>query len=133
MTQDEHIQRIDPRIREKAKAVLRDLAGHGWQPVIASSWRSIEEQKEKVKDGYSNIYFSYHCHTLNGKKAALAFDVIDRRWGWGISQDHLFWKHLGSSLKAHGMEWGGDWRKKDVAHGQVKGISLAQAKKESGL
>ena len=54
-----------------------------------------------------------------------AADIVDERWGWeGEAKDlnHPFWKALGQCAKKAGLEWGGDWAKRDVAHVQMKVI-----------
>jgi len=133
MTNEEHLTRVDPRIRAKVEAVLRDLRGHGWQPQIATSWRSLEEQRAKKAQGRSLVSWSYHNNLRGGQPSALAVDIIDRRYAWGIPQDHQFWRDLGSSAEAHGMTWGGRWKRlPDVAHIEVRGISLSQARRASG-
>lgn len=52
-----------------------------------------------------------------------AADIIDRRWGWDgpcANKNHRFWRDLGAVAKNNGLEWGGDWKKRDVAHVQMK-------------
>jgi peptidoglycan L-alanyl-D-glutamate endopeptidase CwlK len=132
VTQAQHLARIDHRIRPKIAAILKDLEGHGWQPRIASSYRSLAEQQALKDAGRSTVSFSFHNHTYKGLPAALAADIIDRRYGWSIPQGHQFWRHLGSSARAHGLTWGGDWKRfPDVAHVEIKGLTLAQAKRET--
>ena len=64
--------------------------------------------------------------------AALAADIVDRRYLWNIPQNHQFWRHLGSSARAHGLTWGGDWKRfPDGAHVETKALTLAQARKET--
>jgi hypothetical protein len=132
LTEQQHLARLDPRIREKVAAILSDLRGHGWRPIIASSYRSMEEQTRLKAAGRSTVSFSYHNHSLSGRPAALAADIIDSRYAWAIPQSHLFWRHLGSSARAHGLTWGGNWRKfRDVAHVETRVITLAQARRET--
>lgn len=127
-----HLRKLDPRIRAKVAAVLSDLSGHGWQPLIVSSYRSVAEQAALKAAGRSTVSFSFHNHAQGGIPAALAADIVDARYLWTIPQGHQYWRHLGSSARAHGMTWGGDWKRfPDVAHIEIKGISLAQAKRET--
>ncbi len=129
---DPRLDQLDPRIHLKVAAVLSDLAGHGWKPKIAEAYRTVASQRRKKAAGTSTVDWSFHNHTIHGKPAALASDIVDERYLWNIPQDHQFWKDLGSSAKAHGLKWGGDWNRfPDVAHIEYAGLSLAQAKRES--
>ena len=131
MTEQQHLARLDPRIRAKVAAVLTDLRGHGLDPVIAQSWRSVAEQQRLKAMGRSTVSWSFHNHTRGGKPAALAADIVDRRLGWGAPE--TFWQLLGRSARAHGLTWGGDWKRfRDVAHVEIRGLTLAQARRESG-
>lgn len=97
---------IDPKLGElsqymqkKVDAVLRDLEGHGWEPNIAEGRRTVEQQRQKVKDKVSKTMKSKH---LEGNAA----DIIDKRHGWSSSCPKLFWIHLASSAIAHGLKSG---------------------------
>lgn len=130
MTEAEHLARIDVRIRAKVAAILSDLRGHGLEPMIAQSWRSVAVQKQLKAQGRSTVSWSFHNATKGGKPAALAADIVDRRLGWSASQD--FWQKLGSSARAHNLTWGGDWRRfRDVAHVEINTLTLAQARRQS--
>lgn len=52
-----------------------------------------------------------------------AVDIVDRRFGWDAKPG--FWKDLGLLAKKHGCVWGGDWKKPDVAHVEMKLIDSA--------
>lgn len=52
-----------------------------------------------------------------------AVDIVSHRHGWdAVSQ---FWTDLGTLAKKYGCEWGGDWKKPDPAHVQMKLIDSA--------
>lgn len=53
-----------------------------------------------------------------------AVDIVDRRYGWDIAKPQ-FWKDLGFFAKRHGCAWGGDWKKPDPAHVEMKLIDSA--------
>lgn len=109
---------LEPSFREKVVRILRRLQAKGWQPRVGSGRRTLEEQKEKVRKGYSKTLKSWH---LKG----LAADIIDSRWGWGgeaANLDHDFWTDLGEAAKREGLTWGGSWKSfRDVAHVQDDG------------
>ncbi len=105
---------LRPGFRAKVERILRRLQSLGWQPRVAEGRRSVAQQREKVRKGYSKTMNSYH---LYGNAA----DIIDRRWGWKIPQSHRFWRDLGRAAAAEGLTWGGNWRSfKDVAHVQAR-------------
>src|SRR3990167_10500617 len=55
--------------------VLAELESLGWEPIIFEGRRTIEEQREKVRLGYSKTMRSRH---LSGYAA----DIVDRRYLW---------------------------------------------------
>lgn len=58
-----------------------------------------------------------------------AADIVDARYLWGGPAGHLnfaFWKELGGYAKSVGLEWGGHWKKPDVAHVQLTHIETSQ-------
>jgi peptidoglycan LD-endopeptidase CwlK len=54
-----------------------------------------------------------------------AVDVVDRRLGWNV-RNKKFWSDLGELAKANGCAWGGDWKKPDPAHVEMKLIDSAR-------
>lgn len=105
----ERLQMIDPSIRAKVAAVIKDLEGHGLRPVIAKEvWRSPKEQMALYKAGRSKVSWGFHCACArDGKPGSLAADIIDADLAWNASRK--FWLMLGSSAMAHGLGWGGLW------------------------
>lgn len=99
--------------RVKVIAILKELAGKGWKPVVAEGLRTRAQQAEKVRLGYSKTMNSAHL-------LGLGADIVDRRYAWGgpaASTSYAFWTDLGTAARAQGLIWGGDWKKfKDVAH-----------------
>ncbi|RMG19279.1 MAG: M15 family peptidase, partial [Planctomycetota bacterium] len=106
---------LDERFRPKVVRILQRLQQKGWQPRVASGRRTLAQQREKVRKGYSKTLRSWH---LLGRAA----DIVDRRWGWNgpaANLDHPFWKDLGEAARLEGLTWGGNWKRfRDVAHVQ---------------
>ena len=100
----------------KVEKILGDLQSLGWHAIIAQAWRSIDDQLAAFRAGNSKVKFSYHNVKINGKKAAMAVDIVDDRYNWDIPQNHPFWEALGKVAKKYGCYWGGDWHWRDVAH-----------------
>lgn len=108
---------LDPVFAKKVRLILAELEEMGWQPRIAEACRTLDQQKEKVRLGYSKTLRSKH---LTGR----AVDVIDRRFGWhgpASSLKFKFWTDYGTLCRKHGLVWGGDWKSfPDVAHCQMR-------------
>lgn len=143
---------IDRSIRDKVAAVIKDLEGHGLEPLIAASvFRKPEEQLKLYNAGRSQVKWGFHCAmTKDGKPGSLAADIVDAKLGWNAPGK--FWLMLGSSAMAHGLGWGGlwglpdtlrkgilkiiedkDWNRPvkfgwDVAHIETTAVTVAQAK-----
>ena len=108
---------LEPEFESRVINILKILTEKGWRPRVAEGLRDLEQQKEKVRKGYSKTLNSKH---LKG----LAADIIDSRYGWGGEASDLdfeFWLDLGEAAKSQGLIWGGDWKKfKDVAHVEME-------------
>lgn len=118
------LNELHPVLRRKVRAIIADLAGHGYRAKVASAWRSAADQLALYRAGRSRVKFSFHnaAYPLGSGKAeapcALAADIVDSRLGWGASKE--FWRLLGRAARAHGLVWGGDWATfPDVAHVQL--------------
>lgn len=103
----------DPKLAEltkdgnfvgKVRAVLEDLERLGEDGKIFEAKRTVEQQREKVRLGYSKTMRSYHLKRGgdNGGKAA---DIADREKAWNASK--RFWFIVGASCQARGLGWGG--------------------------
>jgi peptidoglycan L-alanyl-D-glutamate endopeptidase CwlK len=93
--------------------------------------RSVAENMHPVTDakgGQSNhnLTDSLIAHGRSSMDVAngYAVDIIDRRFGWNIPHPQ-FWTVLGDCAKKYGCGWGGDWRKPDRAHVEMKLIDSA--------
>lgn len=106
MSSDPKLNQItkDDAFRAKVDLVLEDLKGKKYDGFIAEAQRTVAQQREKVKKGYSKTMNSFHVKTGSdgGCKAA---DIVQRGKGWSASK--RFWLILGSSAWAHNIGWGG--------------------------
>lgn len=109
MTQQDlaKLQLVTPRhgCKDKMAAVFRDMEGAGYNPRIAETLRTVEQQREKVRLGYSKTMKSDHLPGEDGLSRAM--DMCDKDKGWGASR--AFWLTLGRCALLHGLEWGGLW------------------------
>ena len=100
---------LDERFKPIVHEILIKLQALGYQPIVAEGRRTIEQQREKVKLGYSQTLKSYH---LTG----LAADIVDKRYMWNIPLHHKFWYDYGHIINEIRPEyghliWGGVWSK----------------------
>jgi hypothetical protein len=126
------MESLHPVFRTSVENVLDRLEEKGWKPVVVYGKRTEAQQAELIAEGVGGKK-SWHVPSTQGllprgNRAVdvirgAAADVIDRRWAWNgpcANKDHQFWKDLGAIAKETGLEWGGDWKKRDVAHIQMK-------------
>ena len=94
----------DGNFREKVRALLCDLERLGEYAKIFEAKRTVDQQREKVRLGYSKTMRSNHLKrgADGGGKAA---DIADRSKGWNASR--RFWFIIGASCHARGLGWGG--------------------------
>lgn len=118
---------MHPVFRGRVEALVDHMNKKGWQAFVWQGKTRSEAQAAKNAEKGTGIKMSWHRPDVHGRfRTALvelyAADIVDERWGWeGPAKDlkHAFWNDLGSFAKAEGLEWGGDWKKKDVAHVQM--------------
>jgi hypothetical protein len=88
--------------------ILTRLEQLGYQPFVCEGRRTIAQQREKVRKGYSKTMNSYH---LSG----MAADIVDKRYMWDIPISHQYWKDQGKIVEDlkktnKGLYWGGSWK-----------------------
>lgn len=107
MTDLRHLKNLtdDGRFRQKVAAILNDAGSHGYPLKVASSLRTVEEQREKVRLGYSKTMRSKHLPGWDG--LARAADIVDYHKGWECSKD--VWVMVGRLALTKGLAWGGLW------------------------
>ena len=93
----------DGNFRGKVAAVLGDMVASGHDPKIFEAMRTVAQQREKVRLGYSKTMNSYHLKR-GSDGLGKAADVADRKKGWNAPT--RFWLMLASSAMAHGVGCG---------------------------
>jgi len=139
-----HPNRFHPVFQWRLNIILGELRSLGWKPKVHSeAFRTLEQEKQKVKEGNSETTSSWHVignrrWMAHGRSQidvlfGNAADIIDERWGWdgpAMNPKFKFWTDLGRIAKKYGCEWGGDWKDKhgkpkpDSAHIQFKYIEM---------
>lgn len=94
----------DGSFRSKIEATLDHMRGHGEDPKIFETLRTVEQQRKKVRDGVSKTMRSYHLKKGSDGHAKAA-DIASKSKGWNCSQ--RFWLLLGANAQYRGLGWGG--------------------------
>ncbi len=140
-----------PAYRVRLQAVLTELESLGYRPRIQQAWRSIADQLDAYRRGYSQVQYGFHNVTgANGTKEALAADVLDD--DQPLTAKTHFMLHLLAAAEKNGLttgiRWGlsddkvkaindaiasGNWNVPihvgwDPLHVEIAGISIAEAK-----
>jgi len=124
---EEALSSMHPVFRGLVKSVIEHMNNKGWQAFVWQGKTRTEAQAAKNAKKGTGIKMSWHRPEVHARLGAqvvelYAADIVDERWGWegpAKDLDHPFWKDLGNYAKAEGLEWGGDWSKRDVAHVQM--------------
>lgn len=114
------IAELQESVRPLAENLLRLSADAGIPLKVVSAYRSPEAQQELKDSGRgvtnASALLSFHNHRL-------AFDVVPLEYislkDWNPSGS--LWQRVGEIGKSAGLEWGGDWQKKDLPHFQFSG------------
>lgn len=94
----------DGNFRAKVAKVIAQLENRGESPKIFETKRTVAQQREKVRLGYSKTMFSEHLKT--GKDGLCkAADIADASKGWNASR--RFWFIIGAACQSYGIGWGG--------------------------
>ena len=67
-----------PTFAARVAQVIKDMEAKGFRPRIQAAHRTIAEQAEAVRDGFSHVLFGFHNVTgAGGKPESLAVDMLD--------------------------------------------------------
>lgn len=133
---------LHPILREKLKALILVMRGHGYDVDVFQGYRDLKEQHKLFLIGrfgdkrkrVTNADAGQSLHNY-GLAGDMVFQVKGN-WTWS---EKMPWALLGKEGKKLGLEWGGDWKGdlNDRPHFQyTKGLSLAKIKslyKQGGL
>ena len=87
MTPNKAFLSIKPNFQPYVKEVLEKLEAKGYKPFVVEGLRTIEQQRQKVKDGNSQTMNSYH---LSGYAADIC--NIGEMWDKGLVRQ--FWMDM---------------------------------------
>jgi len=121
------VNELQESVRPLALKLLEQAAAQGIPLRVVSAYRSPATQQALLESGrgvtQAGALLSYHNHRL-------AFDVVPVEYlslpDWNPSGP--LWALVGSIGKSVGLEWGGDWKKKDLPHFQLTGAPIRELK-----
>lgn len=135
MINSRKIEDLHPVVREKAIDFIAACKANGIEILITSTYRDQEAQNALYAQG----------RTKPGKRVTnakggdsfhnwrVAFDIVPLRAGKPVwrtdGPDAALWRRIGQIGRAQGLEWGGDWKFKDMPHFQfTAGLTLQDFK-----
>jgi peptidoglycan L-alanyl-D-glutamate endopeptidase CwlK len=115
------LDRIYPPFLERVLQLLADAKAQGHTYVATQGWRSYAQQDALYAQGRSAP--GPAVTNAQGGRSAHNFGIaIDLYAGSWRPADY---EPLGKLAKAQALEWGGDWKNKDLPHIQVRGFTSA--------
>lgn len=107
-------------IHPKLVSLMKEAIKHSPHDfMITEGLRTIERQRELVKQGKSKTMKSYH---LLGKAVDIAL-IVNNEVNWDFALYREVAKHIKKTAREQGIKitWGGDWvRFKDGPHFQIE-------------
>ena len=112
---------LAPLFRVAVIALLADCQADGMDAVVHESYRSLATAKVYFARGRTTIpphgtVTNAPDETRSWHGYGLAVDVISAARGWEAGE--LWFQRLGRKAAAHGLSWGGNWKKPDLPHVQ---------------
>lgn len=97
-----------PVFRDKVIPILKELEEAGYRPRIQVAWRSVSDQLEAYRNGYSQVTYGYHNATSpQGNKEALAADILDDDNPLSAKTDYML--RLAAAAEKQGLTTGIRW------------------------
>lgn len=131
MINSRDINELHPKVKDKAQAFLDECKKAGLNVIIYSTYRDHESQNDLYAQGRTKAGKvvtkakggdSFH----NWRVAFDAAPVINGKIDWNNTKA---FERMGAIGKKVGLEWGGDWKFKDMPHFQFTGgLSIADFK-----
>lgn len=106
MSTDPKLVELRPVFRVQVATILDKLTEKGFKPKISNAYRTDEQQAEKVRLGYAMP----GATKRGGHNWGLACDIIDKRWGWNLTDENAkFFAALCDLALEAGLISGGAW------------------------
>lgn len=129
LTTDTSISALHPEFAKLVNKLIAGLKAKGYNPRLATAFRSLAEQLEKYEKGFSQVKFGNHTTVIEKDgllvPASTAIDIIQTDIGWSpdpgkdkskpesYSQGAEFFKAIKTVINENpelkDLKWGGDW------------------------
>ena len=123
MINSRKIEDLHPFVQGLAKKFISECKKHGVEILITSTYRDKECQdalyaQGRTKPGkvVTNAKAGQSWHNW-----CVAFDVVPLVNGKPDWDNDVLWHKIGEIGKSIGLEWGGEWKFKDLPHFQYTG------------
>jgi hypothetical protein len=120
-----HLRNLPREFQRKVRAIIADLEGWAWRPLIVESVRTREQQRRKVAAGVSRTMNSKHIRQRDGCAHAVDIACVGIYWNDTMPGFAPFRLMLGRSAETHNCRWGGRWHSYgpwgDFAHVEWRG------------
>ena len=119
------LSHLDPNFRAKVDRVLTTLRDQGYEPRIASTYRSARRQDALFTLGrvsqrlggppWTNARGGMSCHNKarGTTPASQAIDIVPPRRLRTASAKSKFYGALGVAAESEGLRWGGRWSQRN--------------------
>lgn len=87
--------------------IIAQMQAWGWRPRIQCAWRDPKDQQTAFLTHHSEVAWSYHNATANGKPDALAVDLLDD--DHPLNSNLQYSVELARAARAQGCETGILW------------------------
>ena len=127
---EKRLQRLHPALASAVRAVIADLARRGIGVEVVQGLRTFEEQDELFAKGRTKpgLVVTQARGGESNHNFGLAADLCpftDDKPDWNAPID--VWAAIGTTAMAHGLEWGGQWKKfLDKPHVQLPSMTVKE-------
>ena len=127
---EKRIQQLHPALASALRGVLADLATRGIAVEVVQGLRTIAEQDELFAKGRTKPgpIVTQACGGESNHNYGLAADLcpfVNDAPDWNAPMP--VWSAIGEAAAAHGLEWGGRWKKfLDKPHVQLPSITIRE-------
>ena len=111
---EKRLQRLHPALASAVRAIVADLAAQGTTVEVVQGLRTFAEQDELYAKGRTTpgAIVTQARGGESNHNFGLAVDLCpftDDKPNWNAPMS--VWAAIGASAAAHGLEWGGQWKK----------------------
>lgn len=108
------LNELHPLVKQQAEALLEKCKSNGLNAKIIETYRSQERQDYLYEQGRTTPGQIVTWTRSSNHTSRKAFDVIQNKVG--DEYNSTFLTKVGKLAKEVGLDWGGEWKQKDMPH-----------------